>query len=92
MQRHEGDPSDWTKASFIATPRQFAQPLDVRHQVDGEAGRNQHDEDIVLGSAALDRAKQHVSLWTGCIAGGLLESEPSALVAGLRARREVGQS
>jgi hypothetical protein len=46
----------------------------------------------VLGSAALDRAKQHVSLWTGCIAGGLLESEPSALVAGLRARREVGQS
>jgi hypothetical protein len=54
--------------------------------------RYPHHEDIVLGSAALDRAKQHVSLWTGCIAGGLLESEPSALVAGLCARREVGQS
>jgi len=37
--------------------------------------------DIVLGRAVSDRAKQDVSLWTGCIAGGLLESELAEIVA-----------
>jgi hypothetical protein len=50
MQRHEGGPSDWTKASFMASPRPLGYPLDVRHLVYGEVGRNQHDEDIVSSS------------------------------------------
>jgi SAM-dependent methyltransferase len=37
--------------------------------------------DIVLERAVSAKAKQDVSLWTGCIAGGLLADEFRALVA-----------
>lgn len=37
--------------------------------------------DIVLGRPVSDDAKQDVSLWTGCIAGGLARTELAALVA-----------
>ncbi|HEX7171132.1 MAG TPA: methyltransferase domain-containing protein [Candidatus Limnocylindria bacterium] len=37
--------------------------------------------DIVLGRPVSDGAKQDVSLWTGCIAGGLPRAELAALVA-----------
>lgn len=36
--------------------------------------------DIVLARPVSDVSKQDVSLWTGCIAGGLLEDELRALV------------
>jgi SAM-dependent methyltransferase len=38
--------------------------------------------DIVLQRPVSDTSKQDVSLWTGCIAGGLLEDELRALVVG----------
>lgn len=38
--------------------------------------------DIVLGRPVPEGSKQDVSLWTGCIAGGLLAPELSKLVAG----------
>jgi hypothetical protein len=38
--------------------------------------------DIVLGRPVSAESKQDVSLWTGCIAGGLLADEIEALVAG----------
>jgi len=38
--------------------------------------------DIVLGRPVSEDSKQDISLWTGCIAGGLLAPELSALVAG----------
>jgi SAM-dependent methyltransferase len=48
--------------------------------------------DIVLGRAVSDDSKEDVSLWTGCIAGGLLEGEIRALVdaAGFRDVAVVG--
>jgi arsenite methyltransferase len=48
--------------------------------------------DIVLGRAVPDDSKEDVSLWTGCIAGGLLEGEIRALVdaAGFRDIAVVG--
>jgi arsenite methyltransferase len=48
--------------------------------------------DIVLGRQVSDASKQDVSLWTGCIAGGLLEGEIRALVdaAGFRDIAVVG--
>ena len=48
--------------------------------------------DIVLGRPVSDASKQDVSLWTGCIAGGLLEGEIRALVdaAGFRDVAVVG--
>ncbi|MDQ2941585.1 MAG: hypothetical protein M3R05_05280 [Chloroflexota bacterium] len=36
--------------------------------------------DIVLGRAVPERSRRDVSLWTGCIAGGLLAPELAALV------------
>ena len=48
--------------------------------------------DIVLGREVPDESKEDVSLWTGCIAGGLLEGEIRALVdaAGFRDIAVVG--
>jgi SAM-dependent methyltransferase len=48
--------------------------------------------DIVLGRPVSDASRQDVSLWTGCIAGGLLEGEIQALVdaAGFRDIAVVG--
>ena len=48
--------------------------------------------DIVLGREVPDDSKEDVSLWTGCIAGGLLEGEIRALVdaAGFRDIAVVG--
>ncbi len=58
------------KASALAEMRRVLRP----------GGRLQV-ADIVLGRPVSHRAKQDISLWTGCIAGGLLESELAELVS-----------
>jgi SAM-dependent methyltransferase len=50
------------------------------HRVLRPGGRLQL-ADIVLGRPVSDGAKQDVSLWTGCIAGGLPRTELAALVS-----------
>ena len=56
-----------------------AAALAEMHRVLRPGGRLQL-ADIVLGRAVADGAKQDVSLWTGCIAGGLPRAELAALV------------
>lgn len=51
------------------------------HRVLRPGGRVQL-ADILLARAVSDGAKADVSLWTGCIAGGLLEAELAALFTG----------
>ena len=58
-----------------------AAALREMHRVLKAGGRLQI-ADIVLGRPVSDASKQDVSLWSGCIAGGLLEDEIHALVAG----------
>ena len=58
-----------------------ATALAEMHRVLRPGGRLQI-ADIVLGRPVSDGAKQDVSLWTGCIAGGLPRAELAALVAG----------
>lgn len=50
------------------------------HRVLRPGGRLQV-ADIVLGRAVPEGSKRDVSLWTGCIAGGLLEPQLAALVS-----------
>jgi SAM-dependent methyltransferase len=38
--------------------------------------------DIILSKAVSERSRQDVELWTGCIAGGLLEADLQSLVEG----------
>lgn len=57
-----------------------AAALAEMHRVLRPGGRLQL-ADIVLGRPVSDGAKQDVSLWTGCIAGGLQRTELAALVA-----------
>lgn len=57
-----------------------AAALAEMHRVLRPGGRLQL-ADIVLGRAVSDDAKQDVSLWTGCIAGGLSRAELAALVS-----------
>jgi SAM-dependent methyltransferase len=56
-----------------------AAALREMHRVLRAGGRLQA-ADIVLGRAVSDTSKQDVSLWTGCIAGGLLQNELNELV------------
>lgn len=58
-----------------------AAALAEMHRVLRPGGRLQA-ADIVLDRSVSARSKQDVSLWTGCIAGGLLEGEIRALLAG----------
>ena len=57
-----------------------AAALAEMHRVLRPGGRLQL-ADIVLGRPVSDDAKQDVSLWTGCIAGGLSRGDLAALVA-----------
>lgn len=57
-----------------------AAALSEMHRVLRPGGRLQL-ADIVLGRPVSERSKQDVSLWTGCIAGGLPRAELAALVA-----------
>ncbi len=58
-----------------------AAALAEMHRVLRPGGRLQV-ADIVLGRPVSTTSKQNVSLWTGCIAGGLLETELRELIAG----------
>jgi SAM-dependent methyltransferase len=62
-----------------------AAALQEMHRVLTSGGRLQM-ADIVLSRPVSNTSKQDVSLWTGCIAGGLLEDELHALIetAGFR--------
>jgi arsenite methyltransferase len=58
-----------------------AAALREMHRVLRPGGRLQL-ADIVVSRSVSDHSRQDVSLWTGCIAGGLLEADLRALVAG----------
>ncbi|HET8777909.1 MAG TPA: methyltransferase domain-containing protein [Candidatus Limnocylindria bacterium] len=58
-----------------------AAALSEMHRVLRAGGRLQL-ADIVLGRPVSERSKQDVSLWTGCIAGGLPRADLAALVTG----------
>jgi SAM-dependent methyltransferase len=58
-----------------------AAALSEMHRVLRPGGRIQL-ADIVLERAVSDESKRDISLWTGCIAGGLLEDELHNLVVG----------
>jgi SAM-dependent methyltransferase len=58
-----------------------AAALAEMHRVLRPGGRLQL-ADIVLERGVSDASKRDISLWTGCIAGGLLERELSGLLAG----------
>lgn len=57
-----------------------AAALAEMHRILRRGGRLQI-ADIVLGRPVSDGAKEDISLWTGCIAGGLPRAELAALVA-----------